>query len=109
MLFLLSFTEAVLPYIILIVSLLLLLWYMNKYHHYEMNKISISLISFALFESIDIIAIFVEPMLLHHHSFWLFYNIELYLGGYIFLQALGIIYIKKTRDPLERISKLGFL
>ena len=35
----LSFTEVALPYLILVVSLILLLCYMNKYHYYEMKKI----------------------------------------------------------------------
>ena len=30
-------------------------------------------------------------------------------GFYIILQGLGLIFIKSTKDPLERISKIGYL
>ena len=32
-----------------------------------------------------------------------------YLGPYPILQSLGFIVIKKTRDPLEGVSKLDFM
>ena len=33
-----------------------------------------------------------------------------FMGGfYIILQGLGLIYFKSSKDPLERISKIGYI
>ena len=82
---------------------------MNKYHHYEKKKVQWSMIGFVIFESLDLFIVLLKEIAFDNEFLKFCIDVELSLGGYIFFQALGIILIKKTRDPLERISKIGYL
>ena len=99
------------PHALMLMSFCVLICLMSKYHHFEMRKIWCSLFSFVLFEFIVGI---LEGFLIYYYKTWpeleaivkLYYN---QCGAYIILQGLGLIFIKKTKDPLERISKIGYL
>lgn len=67
-----------------------------------------SMINFLLFEYIDLSIMYVSYFIIGPKNNIL-KHVEFCSGVYITLQAMGLILIKKTRDPLERISKLGYL
>ena len=80
-------TEVLMPYFILCISLTVLLIYMDRYHHYEKKIIQGSLLSFVLFESFDLVVYSIQSIFnMENNQPWtLFTNIDLYIGGYIFL------------------------
>ena len=97
------------PNYILITTLAILLVYMSKYHNYEMNFVKWSMILFVVFEQFDLGLFTTGQMLFKDLADHLIIPMELYLGGYVLIQSLGIIYLKKSRDAIDGISKIRFL
>lgn len=97
------------PNYILITTLVILLVYMHKYHNYEMNFVKCSMILFVLFEQFDLGLFTTGQMLFRDLADHLIIPMQLYAGGYVLIQSLGIIYVKKSRDAIDGISKIRFL
>ena len=109
MFFFMCFIYTVLPFLCLFNMFVSLSCLMNRYHKYEFKAIRWSLAMFVLTESLDIIGLIVRLATELSSVGWLIWTIHVYAGGYVMIQSIGIILVKKTRDPLERISKIGYL
>ena len=95
----------------LVLNMFALLWNMKKYHRFEYNLARNSIFVFCIFEVLP------EVLFLVHSNknnavdelrIDLNYiaSVVVITGTYPVIQALGIIYLKITHDPLEGISKL---
>ena len=96
---------------------------MKKYHNYEMNQIKGKLLCFLIFEAFIqifeiIIMYFVVSYIKHENKSQIkntkpiyYYIFLCYIGSgfYVVLQGMGLVFVKSTKDPLERISKIGYL
>ena len=110
MLYFVLLIEALMPFFSLVFSYIVLSCYMRKYHTFEYKQIHCSLLTFVLIESIDFFSPFVRAIVGQDAPWYnLIMTIYIFGGGYVMIQSLGIIFVKKTRDPLERISKIGYL
>ena len=86
-----------------------LLSVMAKFHNFEMKKVRCFLIFYAIFELHDVFIMAVLSNFINPKFFTLIFEIDLALGGYLFMQAFAIIVVKQSKDPLEGISKIGYL
>ena len=92
------------------------MWLMNNLHNYEMKKIWLSRLSLLLYTIFETILGFTDLVLIYYyygngkHGFSkvLYFDNGL-LGFYLIFQSFALIFSKKTRDPIERISKIGYL
>ena len=91
--------------------MVVLLWNMKKYHRFEYNLAKFSIFIYCIFECFGEI-LFLAKLKTNGEisdfskelNYWVF--ITTMTCSYPVLQALGIIYLKLTHDPLEGISKL---
>ena len=97
------------PYIFMSIILCKLLSVMAKFHNFEMKKVRTFLIFYAIFELHDVFIMAVLPNFIDQQFYTLMFEINIVLGGYLFMQAFAIIVVKQSKDPLEGISKIGYL
>ena len=97
-----------LPLVPLLISMVVLLMQIRKYHNYQLKKVYFSMIIFVLYEILDgmeyWVTIYIFPTIFEY-----VYPIYQQSGYYVIIQSIGIIYLKQNKDPLENISKLGFM
>ena len=107
--------DQLLPFVILCIVFTLLYCKMKKLHNYEFKKVKKSMIGFVCYELfLFCIVVFEtiyadingdskedEPVTAIFKMFILGFN--------VILQSVGIIVLKPSRDPLERISYLGYM
>ena len=81
---------------------------MKRYHHFEYIKARKSIFYFISFE---LTLFIISPLLLYFNTNdSRVITLIIYCQGYYTLmQSFGILYLKKLKDPLEGISKLGYL
>ena len=83
---------------------------MRKYFYFELKQIWFSLLIYLILETfigcIKFVALIFRK---NSYVFSFLVPMDAPLGLYMILQGLILIYQKKTRDPIERISKIGYL
>ena len=89
----------------------ILLWNMRKFHFLEYKVIRFSVFYFVTFEIFGELSPefgnFINNVKTIRYNYWV--EMIMQTGFYPVFQAIGIIYLKRTRDPLEGISKLDCL
>ena len=90
------------------ITIIWVLMYIKRYYpdEYLMNKKN--MMFYFIVENFTCIYILIGNFANNKYTSDMFYII-MCLGIYPMLQSFGYIFIKKTRDPLEGVSKLDFV
>ena len=108
--------DQILPFVILCFVFTSLYCKMKKLHNYEFKKVKKSMIGFVCYELILFCIVAYNSLFIdlwekeinpNNHLLAIF---KMFILGFnVILQSVGILVLKPSRDPLERISYLGYM